>query len=103
MTAGYDARLVLHDLTLAVPDGKVTVLIGPNACKSTLLRALARLLAPRAGSVLLDGKTIARPQARSHAGIVRRTSSAGLEVRSVGGSRGAPLGTQPSDVDVLPE
>ncbi|HEY1134792.1 MAG TPA: ABC transporter ATP-binding protein [Nocardioides sp.] len=51
----YDERVVARDLTLAVPEGKVTVLVGPNACgKSTTLRALARLLAPRAGQVLLD-------------------------------------------------
>ncbi|MCL2728588.1 MAG: ABC transporter ATP-binding protein [Actinomycetia bacterium] len=55
----YDTRLIAEDLTLSVPDGKVSVLIGPNGCgKSTALRSLARLLPPRAGQVVLDGKSI---------------------------------------------
>ncbi|WP_106429349.1 ABC transporter ATP-binding protein [Streptomyces sp. SPB074] len=54
---GYDpGRLVVEDLDVAVPDGRITVVVGPNACgKSTLLRALGRLLKPRGGTVLLDG------------------------------------------------
>ncbi len=55
----YDQRVIAHDLTLTIPDGKVSVLIGPNGSgKSTALRALARLLPPRKGSVILDGKSI---------------------------------------------
>ncbi len=55
----YDDRLVVDDLSLAIPQGKVTVIVGPNACgKSTLLRALARLLKPKAGAVHLDGQHI---------------------------------------------
>ena len=57
----YDARLVVDGLSLAIPPGRVTVIVGPNACgKSTLLRALARLLKPRGGTVLLDGRSIYR-------------------------------------------
>ncbi len=56
----YDRRVVVSDLDLEIPDGRITVLCGPNACgKTTLLRALARLLAPRSGSVVLDGQAIA--------------------------------------------
>ncbi|MDO5644578.1 MAG: ABC transporter ATP-binding protein [Dermabacter sp.] len=56
---GYDARLVSESLSLTVPEGSFTVIIGPNACgKSTTLRALARLLRPAAGTVLLDGTDI---------------------------------------------
>ena len=59
LTLGYDDRAVVRDLSLAVPPEQVTVVIGPNACgKSTLLRALARLLRPRAGRVLLDGRDL---------------------------------------------
>jgi iron complex transport system ATP-binding protein len=57
----YDDHEVVHDLTLAVPSGRVTVIVGANACgKSTLLRALARLLKPAGGTVLLDGESIQR-------------------------------------------
>ncbi|MFD4573943.1 ABC transporter ATP-binding protein [Streptomyces sp. NPDC058417] len=55
----YDDRVVVHDLDLAVPPGRVTAIVGANACgKSTLLRALARLLAPKAGAVHLDGRAV---------------------------------------------
>jgi iron complex transport system ATP-binding protein len=61
LAAGYGARGVLDGVDLAVPDGELTVIVGPNACgKSTLLRALGRLLAPTAGAVLLDGGDIRR-------------------------------------------
>ncbi|WP_280404196.1 ABC transporter ATP-binding protein [Nocardia brasiliensis] len=57
---GYRGRTISDQLSVDVPDGGFTVVIGPNACgKSTLLRALARLLAPESGAVLLDGKSIA--------------------------------------------
>ena len=55
----YEDKVVARDLSIIVPDGKVSVLIGPNGSgKSTALRALARLLKPTAGSVVLDGKSI---------------------------------------------
>jgi iron complex transport system ATP-binding protein len=55
----YDDRVVVHDLDLTVPPGRITVIVGANACgKSTLLRALARLLTPRAGTVRLDGRSV---------------------------------------------
>lgn len=60
LTLAYDDRTVVHDLELAVPDGRVTVIVGPNACgKSTTLRALGRLLKPKSGAVLLDGAELA--------------------------------------------
>jgi iron complex transport system ATP-binding protein len=66
ITLGYDARVVVDGLSLAIPPGEVTVIVGPNACgKSTLLRGLARLLKPRTGSVLLDGSDIHRLPTRT--------------------------------------
>lgn len=59
ITVGYRDRVIAADLSLAVPDGRFTVIIGPNACgKSTLLRALARIAKPSAGTVTLDGALI---------------------------------------------
>ena len=59
LTTGYGDRLVLDSLDLEVPSGKVTAIVGANACgKSTFLRTMSRLLAPRHGEVLLDGKSI---------------------------------------------
>lgn len=59
LTLGYDQRVISKELNVCVPDGSFTVIIGPNACgKSTLLRALSRLLKPSSGRVILDGKPI---------------------------------------------
>ncbi len=60
VTLSYgDGAPVVHDLDLEVPDGQITCIVGPNACgKSTLLRALARLLRPDDGAALLDGEAI---------------------------------------------
>ena len=59
VTLAYDARVIIDDLSVEVPDGRFTVIVGANACgKSTLLRGLARLLNVRSGAVLLDGEPI---------------------------------------------
>lgn len=61
VTLAYEGHVVVDDLDIEIPDGRVTAIVGPNACgKSTLLRALARLLRPREGSVILDGQEIHR-------------------------------------------
>lgn len=59
LTVGYGERIILEDLDVSIPTGEFTVIVGPNACgKSTLLRALARMLPARSGQVLLDGQPI---------------------------------------------
>ncbi|MFE3016834.1 ABC transporter ATP-binding protein [Streptomyces sp. NPDC059256] len=65
LTLSYDDRTVVEGLDFDVPDGRVTVIVGPNACgKSTTLRALGRLLKPAGGSVLLDGRELSRIPSR---------------------------------------
>ena len=65
ITIGYDRRVISRDLSIEIPDGSFTVIVGPNACgKSTLLRALSRLLAPTTGQVVLDGLPIATYRAK---------------------------------------
>jgi iron complex transport system ATP-binding protein len=59
LTLGYRDRMVIRDMTLALPAGRITAILGPNGCgKSTLLRALARLIQPIGGRVTLGGKDI---------------------------------------------
>ena len=59
LALAYDKRVVCEGLDVAIPDRSFTVIVGPNACgKSTLLRALARLLRPKEGTVILDGEAI---------------------------------------------
>ncbi|MDM9624944.1 ABC transporter ATP-binding protein [Rhizobium sp. S152] len=65
LSAGYGDSEILRGLDLAVPPGKITVIVGANACgKSTLLRAMSRLLSPKHGQVLLDGKSVHRTPPR---------------------------------------
>src|SRR5262245_32980312 len=59
LTVGYAETTVLRDVDIAVPDGRITALIGANGSgKSTLLRALGRVVRPVDGTVYLDGKSI---------------------------------------------
>jgi iron complex transport system ATP-binding protein len=59
LTLAYEERVVASDLSVGIADGSFTVIVGPNACgKSTLLKALARVLKPVTGTVLLDGAGI---------------------------------------------
>ncbi|MFF9349204.1 ABC transporter ATP-binding protein [Streptomyces sp. NPDC014734] len=59
ITLRYGDRIVSTRLSLDVPDGAFTAIVGPNACgKSTLLGALVRLLRPDTGQVALDGRDI---------------------------------------------
>jgi iron complex transport system ATP-binding protein len=59
LALGYGGPDVISELAVVVPDGRITMIVGGNACgKSTLLRGLARLLRPRRGAVLLDGASV---------------------------------------------
>jgi branched-chain amino acid transport system ATP-binding protein len=60
LVAGYGKVQVLHGLDLEVPEGALVTLIGSNgAGKSTILRALSGMIAPRSGSIRLAGEEIA--------------------------------------------
>ncbi len=79
-TIGYDKRVIAERLSVGIPDRSFTVIVGPNACgKSTLLRALSRLLKPSSGDVVLDGRQIHAYKAREVAqrlGLLPQTSIA---------------------------
>lgn len=56
---GYGGTPVVSGVTLAIPEGRITVLVGPNGCgKSTLLKGMARVLPLCGGEVLLDGRAV---------------------------------------------
>ncbi|KNC18438.1 hypothetical protein AC792_12485 [Arthrobacter sp. RIT-PI-e] len=71
LTLAYDERTVVEELSLELPAGRITVIVGANACgKSTLLRGLARLLKPARGAVVLDGSDIHTQSTKSVARVL---------------------------------
>lgn len=66
LSLSYDKHLVLDDISLTLPKGQITTIVGPNACgKSSLLRCLSRLQKPDSGTVLLDDQPIERMKTRT--------------------------------------
>jgi len=52
-------KTIIDDITLTIPDGKFTVITGPNGGgKSTLAKLIAGLIKPTSGSIILDGEDI---------------------------------------------
>ena len=57
----YGSKVVVRDITFKVMPGEIVGLIGPNGCgKSTIIRALSRIIPLRSGKIFLDGKDISR-------------------------------------------
>lgn len=89
LTLAYDGNVIIQGLDLAIPQGQITTLVGPNGCgKSTLLRGMARLLKPKGGTVYLEGDAIAHLPTKELAkrlGILPQSPSApeGLTVREL--------------------
>jgi iron complex transport system ATP-binding protein len=80
ITLSYEATTIISDLSLTIPKGKITALVGPNGCgKSTLLRGISRLLKPKYGAVMLDGRDIwslSSKQLAKQLGILPQSPSA---------------------------
>ncbi len=80
ITIKYEDRVISRDLSVKIPDGSYTVIVGPNACgKSTLLRTLSKLIKPFAGQVILDGKGIVTYKSKEVArrlGLLPQSSTA---------------------------
>ncbi|MCL6602215.1 MAG: ABC transporter ATP-binding protein [Paenibacillus sp.] len=59
ISAGYDNKTILQDVSISIPSNKISIIIGANGCgKSTLLKTMARLIKPTSGQVTLDGLPI---------------------------------------------
>ncbi|MGH9136703.1 MAG: ABC transporter ATP-binding protein [Acidimicrobiales bacterium] len=88
LRAGYGRIEVLHELSVAVPEGCVVALLGPNGSgKTTTLRAISGTLPVRGGSIRFDGRRVdnRRPSDIAAGGLVLipegRGIFAGLSVR----------------------
>ncbi|WP_121612317.1 ABC transporter ATP-binding protein [Mesobacillus foraminis] len=86
LQVGYGEKTIVKDLSIDIPDQKITIIIGPNGCgKSTLLKAMSRIISHQSGSIILDGVSITREDTKSLAkklAILPQTpeSAAGLTV-----------------------
>ncbi|MGP4079936.1 ABC transporter ATP-binding protein [Pseudalkalibacillus sp. R45] len=61
LNIGYDERAIVKNLSVEIPDKKITTIIGPNGCgKSTLLKAITRIISHQSGNVVLDGENITK-------------------------------------------
>ncbi|MFD7276290.1 ABC transporter ATP-binding protein [Streptomyces sp. NPDC059862] len=90
VTVAYEGVDVVHDASLALRPGEVTVLVGPNGSgKSTLLRTLARLQRPRTATLVIDadidGLALTSREFSRHVALLTqgRPTPSGLTVRDV--------------------
>lgn len=61
LNIGYGERLIVKDLSVEIPDKKITTIIGSNGCgKSTLLKAITRIISYQSGAIVLDGGNISK-------------------------------------------
>lgn len=59
LSISYGTQKVLDSLSLTLPAGKITALLGPNGCgKSTLLNCFSRLITPQSGTIMLDDQPL---------------------------------------------
>lgn len=71
LTARHGERAVLHDVSLALAPGEITVIAGPNGCgKSTLLRCIARLHPLQGGRVRIGSQDVWAMRPRDSARLV---------------------------------
>lgn len=86
LSIGYGDRLIVKELSVEIPDQKITTIIGPNGCgKSTLLKAITRIISHQSGAIVLDGKSVTKENTKNLAkklAILPQTpeSAAGLTV-----------------------
>ena len=77
ISAGYDGRKIISDVTITVPENKISVILGANGCgKSTMLKTFSRLLHPTKGKVLLNGNSITSIPSKKvakHIGLLHQT------------------------------
>lgn len=88
LCGGYRGQTVVRNISLFLPNGQITVLVGPNGCgKSTLLRLCCGQLTPSGGEILVDKQpfpSLTRTQiARAIAYLPQSRSTPDITVQSL--------------------
>lgn len=69
--ASYEGAEILHGVHADFPEGKISVILGPNGCgKSTTLRTLVRMVPESRGAAALDGKDLSTLTQRELARLI---------------------------------
>ena len=59
LSVAYEDNLIIDDMNLSIPKGKISIIIGANGCgKSTLLKTIARVIKPKNGDIFINEKNI---------------------------------------------
>lgn len=59
LSVSYEDNLIINDMTIAIPKGKISIIIGSNGCgKSTLLKSIARIIKPKNGEIFINNKNV---------------------------------------------
>ena len=59
LKVAYEDNIIIPDMSVQFPKGQVSIIIGANGCgKSTLLKAVGRILAPKSGEILINGRDL---------------------------------------------
>lgn len=59
LRVAYEEKLIIDEMTLEIPKGEISIIIGSNGCgKSTLLKSVARVIKPKNGEIFINGKNI---------------------------------------------
>ncbi|MBE6050736.1 MAG: ABC transporter ATP-binding protein [Clostridium sp.] len=59
LSVAYENNLIIEDMTLSIPKGEISIIIGGNGCgKSTLLKTIARINKPKNGDIFINDKNI---------------------------------------------
>ena len=59
LSVAYENNTIIEDMSLSIPKGKISIIIGANGCgKSTLLKTIARINKPKSGDIFINNKNI---------------------------------------------
>ncbi|MFA6803665.1 MAG: ABC transporter ATP-binding protein [Candidatus Methanomethylophilaceae archaeon] len=71
VSQGYDEKLILEDISFSAESGELITILGPNGSgKSTLIKTICNIMAPRTGSIRIDGNDVGSMEKKQFARMV---------------------------------